>query len=232
MATYNVEKLFNFAQDAVKNNWGYVWGASGQVYTLDVAKALYTTYGSSSGDYNYDYYTNTQMTLWKGHNVADCSGLIQSFRGGTEASAAGLYSGCNTKGDIANFDGQVGGLVFQDKGGIVHVGICVGRGKVIHSSSSKEGVIISDITSRFNKYGLPTWLTFNFTQPTTAITPSSSVLNVCWLQKKLGLIADGEYGAATAQAYYNFATEQGISGTVNGYYVSTQGIYKLATYGV
>lgn len=123
MATYNVENLFYFAQDAVINNWGYVWGASGQVYTLDVAKALYASYGSSSGDYNYDYYTDTQMTLWKGHNVADCSGLIQSFRGGTEASAAGLYSACDTKGDIAAFDG----------------------GKVIHSSSSKEGVIISDI---------------------------------------------------------------------------------------
>ena len=73
------------------------------------------------------------------------SGLVNTGRLG----AQGLYNICTPisspqPGDLVFFQGT------YDTSGVSHVGIYVGNGKHIHSSTSRSGgVIISDLTSGY-----------------------------------------------------------------------------------
>lgn len=175
MNATKVTNLINYCKVAVAdgtmtNRWGYVWGASGQVYTDAVAKQLYNAHGTSK--YNLNYYTVDQIGLWKNHRVVDCSGLLRAYlndKGISLDESVGNYnankfytSECTTKGTITSTDYATlpkGCLVFDDDGGSkVHVGICIGNGKVIHSSGSSVGVVEENLSSRFDYYGIPKFL--------------------------------------------------------------------------
>lgn len=141
MANKKASELTAFAEQAYKEKWGYVWGGSGEIYTRTVAEKLYKTYGSKTGQYNETYYLTTQMSLWGGRKVCDCSGLLRAF--GASGTADSMYTKSTTKGKLATCDLLSGTLIFcQGSDSLMnHVGVLVEGGYVIHSTNSQKGVI-------------------------------------------------------------------------------------------
>ena len=123
-------------QYALDNDYGYVWGTSGQLWTAtDQAKAT----RQQTIDYG---------KKWIGHHVADCSGL---FSWAFKQLGSYMYHGSNTmyksyctsKGKISSATAlQPGYALFtgndNDHG---HVGLYIGNGWVIEAANTKDGVI-------------------------------------------------------------------------------------------
>lgn len=169
-------EVTGFAKNAVNNEWGYVWGASGQKYNETVAQTLWNankkSYADGKNSYDENYFKVDSISRWKDHVVVDCSGLFQVLRG-EEANAAGLFNTCDTTGkysDLADSKIQMtdkeGLLLFKRSGNtangsIVHVGVSDGKGNVYHSKSSVKGVVFeSQANETWVSYGLPKWINF------------------------------------------------------------------------
>ena len=87
-------------------------------------------------------YGGTSLT-----NGADCSGFTQSvFKnfGISIPRTSGAQSG--TGKAISVGDAKAGDLIFYSAGGRVnHVALCIGGGKVVHASTSRTGIIVSNM---------------------------------------------------------------------------------------
>ena len=83
-------------------------------------------------------------------NGADCSGFVLSVYAKYGISLphhAASQAGCGTK--ISASEAQPGDLFFYGNGrGINHVGIYIGNGQVVHASSPKTGIKISNASYR------------------------------------------------------------------------------------
>ena len=136
--------LISKFQYALDNNWGYIWGKSGQMWTAqdqaNASRDMTVKYGSK----------------WIGHYVADCSGLFRwayKQMGADIAHGSNLiYNGhCKARGRFAKgkrTDGQElkpGTALFTgtdgDRG---HIGLYIGNGKVIEAAGTQQGVIMSE----------------------------------------------------------------------------------------
>lgn len=128
-------------QYALKNDWGYIWGEAGDVWTA--AKQAAATREQ----------TQLYGRKWIGHHVADCSGIFSwAFKqlGGYmyHGSNTMYKSYCTSKGTFKSgkrTDGQPlkpGTALFTgteaDHG---HVGLYIGDGKVIEAKGTQAGVI-------------------------------------------------------------------------------------------
>lgn len=136
-------------QYALNNKWGYILNTAGELWTQ--AKQNATTI-STAKEYG---------QKWVGHHVSDCSGL---FYWAFQQLGGYMYHGSNTmwnsyctsKGKLSNgkrTDGKElkpGTAVFVLKGTSdrSHVGLYIGNGKVIEASSTKVGVVTTDITNK------------------------------------------------------------------------------------
>ena len=144
-----------FARTALipyEEGWGYIWGASGQVWTKqsqeNATREQTVKYGSK----------------WIGKRVVDCSGLVlwvaQRFGCSVYHGSNSQYSkNCNAKGKLINGkrdDGQtlkVGTLVFKTKGSDrYHVGVYTGNDLVTEAHGTYQGVIQTSITI-WNEWG-------------------------------------------------------------------------------
>lgn len=135
---------------ALVNNWGYIWGASGGVWTQtqqnNATREMTVKYGQK----------------WVGHHVADCSGL---FKWAFKQLGGDIYHGsdtmyrkwCTHNGTLNNgqrTDGMPllpGTAVFtwkQADGKYGHVGLYVGGGKVIEAKGTQSGVVQSNVTDK------------------------------------------------------------------------------------
>ena len=142
------QELIEKFQYALDNKWGYIWGASGQLWTQakqDAAtRDMTVKYGSK----------------WIGHYVADCSGL---FTWAFKQLGGYMYHGSNTmfkKYSIANgelkngqrTDGEKlkpGSAVYtgtKDDHG--HVGLYIGGGWVIEAKGTQYGVVRSSVAEK------------------------------------------------------------------------------------
>ena len=78
-------------------------------------------------------------------NGADCSGFTMSvfaqFGYSLPRTAAAQYEASNKK-DISQL--ETGDLVFYGAGGINHVALYIGNGKIVHASGAAAGIKISD----------------------------------------------------------------------------------------
>ena len=78
-------------------------------------------------------------------NGADCSGFTMSvfaqFGYSLPRTAAAQYEASNKK-DISQL--ETGDLVFYGAGGINHVALYIGNGKIVHASGAATGIKISD----------------------------------------------------------------------------------------
>lgn len=138
----NIE-LVAFAKKAEAEGWGYVWGAQGELYTLELAKKWAKTRNKSE-----TYYTK-ECAKWFGKRVVDCSGtIIAAFRAKNpkymDQSANYLFSHCKESGKIKDIP-EIPGLIVWKKG---HIGIYIGNGKAIESRGTKYGVVQTTVSKR------------------------------------------------------------------------------------
>lgn len=219
-------------QYALDQHWGYIYGASGQLWTQakqDAAtREMTVKYGQR----------------WVGHNVADCSGL---FTWAFKQLGGYMYHGSNTMfkkysiatGELKNgqrTDGEKlkpGTAVYtgtKDDHG--HVGLYIGGGWVIEAKGTQYGVVRSSIAEKkWTWWGELTGVSYS--GENAPVEPPASgndkvVLptlrrgdkgeKVAYLQKLLmdrgyGLPkygADGDFGAETEKAVKAFQRDWGL----------------------
>lgn len=91
--------------------------------------------------------------VWGGTSLtkgADCSGFVQSvFRHFGVSLPRSSREQVNVGTKISLADAQPGDLIFYAKGGTInHVALYIGNGQVVHASSPKTGIRISNATYR------------------------------------------------------------------------------------
>ena len=160
ISTQALIEKFRYALD---NNWGYIWGAAGVMWTAARQAQLEKTTDSNreSG--------RKYGSKWIGHMVADCSGLfVWAFK---QLKGPDIYHGsnsiwdryCSDKGELKKgkrTDGRdlkPGTAVFTynaTKKNRGHIGLYIGDGWVIEASGTINGVIKSKITiSKWVEWG-------------------------------------------------------------------------------
>ena len=158
----STEALIAKFQFALDNNWGYIWGTAGVMWTAAKQKQLEeTTDANRESGRKYG-------SKWIGHTVADCSGL---FAWAFKLLGGYMYHGSNTmwdkyctsKGELIKGkrdDGKElkpGTAIFTHNtktGKRGHVGLYIGDGWVIEASGTINGVIKSKITiSKWVEWG-------------------------------------------------------------------------------
>ena len=156
MATVKAVDLIAKFQYALDNDWGYIWGKAGVLWTQAMQNAMNKT---TSETYKY---ARMYGKKWIGHYVADCSGL---FYWAFKQLGGYMYHGsdtmwnkyCTAKGALSNgkrTDKETlkpGTAVFtynSKKNNRGHVGLYVGNGKVIEASGTQAGVCTSNVSDK------------------------------------------------------------------------------------
>ena len=161
--TKNNLDLVKWAQYAVSDGWGYVWGTYGKVLTEESLWARTDQY-----PYQVGRFFSFIKTNWVGKRTADCIGLIKGYgwynpdngeieygtNGVPDTDATSLYSLASEKGPISTIP-EIPGLAVWQTG---HVGIYIGNGQVIQAAGTKQGVILSELQHT----GFTHWLKIPF----------------------------------------------------------------------
>ena len=150
----STQALIEKFQYALDNDWGYIYGTAGELWTAaDQVRMNQTT--DSNREFSRKY-----GSKWIGHHVADCSGL---FYWAFKELGSYMYHGSDTmfrkwtvaSGELKNglrSDGKEllpGTAVFTYKTATKkygHVGLYIGNGIVIEAHGTKAGVITSKTT--------------------------------------------------------------------------------------
>lgn len=151
----NPSDLISKFKYALANNWGYIWGTAGDKWTAAKQKAAKREQTIEYG------------AQWIGHYVADCSGL---FHWAFAQLGGYIYHGsdtmfrkyCTANGELkkgSRTDGRSllpGTAVFtynetDKKYG--HVGLYIGNGQVIEAAGTKQGVITSKVSGKWEYWG-------------------------------------------------------------------------------
>ena len=142
--------LVEWAKNAYKMKWGYVWGGYGRMLTPDYFGRLCIQYPDNVANY-YDYIRKNYI----GRRVVDCNGLIKGYQwydpdrqeviygfgGAPDIGANTQYNSAAVKGDIKTMP-EIPGLGVWKKG---HVGIYIGGGYVIEAKGTKYGVVMTKL---------------------------------------------------------------------------------------
>lgn len=236
----STQALIDKFQFALDNDWGYIWGTAGILWTVARQAQLEKTTDSDreSG--------RKYGKKWIGHTVADCSGLFDwAFR---VLNGIDIYHGSNTiwnkyctaKGELKKGkrddgkDLKPGTAIFThntktDVRG--HIGLYIGDGWVIEASGTINGVIKSRITiSKWVEWGELKGVNYeagpgdvitdpeeNMTYGTIRKSDKGPVVKYAQqLLMKAGYDlprfgADGQYGAETVAAVKAFQKKNGLS---------------------
>ena len=126
------------------------WDNEAYTYSYDTVKTVLSTSAFRNSVLTYAQQFLGNPYVWGGTsltNGADCSGFVQQIFAnfGYELPRTSREQ-ANAGEKISLEEAQPGDLVFyqRDNGYIYHVMIYMGDGKVIHASSEKTGIIISD----------------------------------------------------------------------------------------
>ena len=145
--------LIGLFQQALKENWGYIWGTAGEKWTAARQKELEKTTDSDRAQ------GRKYGSKWIGHTVADCSGLFSwAFRklGGYmyHGSDTMYRKYCVDKGELKKGKRTDSGTLKPGTAVFVwngkkysHVGLFVGDGTVIEAMGTINGVTTSRVTA-------------------------------------------------------------------------------------
>ena len=133
--------LVRLFRQALEEKWGYIWGASGQLWTQAKQDA-------ATRDQTVKY-----GKKWIGHKVADCSGLfVWAFKqlGGSiyHGSNTMWRSYCTEKGEVTpGIELAPGTSLYKCRNGTdyYHTGLYVGDGIVIEARGTSSGVVTSKL---------------------------------------------------------------------------------------
>lgn len=146
------EQIVQYAKQAARENWGYVLGGQGEVYTKEIAKRWGDIKQGGKGP---AYFLN-DCARWYGSKVVDCSGLIiEAFRSAMpyyqDQTADTLYTRCSKKGSISALP-DIAGICVWKKG---HIGIHTGGGELVEARGVDYGVVRSRVSERdFTHWGM------------------------------------------------------------------------------
>ena len=151
-------RLAEKALSILAEDWGYIYGTSGQLWTAEAQEELKANY-----NVNPDKYKNYKLSAeignkWVGHHVADCSGLIaylcRTFSVSVPHGSNSIWRySLSKKGPISGSI-PIGSIVFKLKGeDYYHVGVYVGNGEVVEAQGTKTGVVKSKLDT-WSHYGL------------------------------------------------------------------------------
>ena len=144
--TKNSTDLVIWANNALDNGWGYVYGTHGKVLTEEILLDRASVFGEQVTNYEEFIREN-----WMKRRTADCVGLIKGY-GWYDAStgdivvgtndmadvtANGMFDAATVKGEIDTMPDTPGLAVWQDG----HIGIYIGNGEVIEAMGTKQGVV-------------------------------------------------------------------------------------------
>lgn len=146
----NNHDLVIWAQTALNEHWGYVWGTFGQVLTGGLLESKMEQYPDAVGGY-YDFI----VSHWLGNRTVDCIGLIKGYswfndetheivyasNGMPDTGADQMYEAAVEKGPISEIP-EIPGLSVWKPG---HIGIYIGDGKIIEAAGTQIGVIQSSL---------------------------------------------------------------------------------------
>lgn len=153
----NIINLLNQIQN---EKWGYIYGASGQLWTAEKQAQLV-----SAQKNNPKYEMSIKYgDKWIGHHVTDCSGLVcyvwkKLFGTVVPHGSNSQEKLCKVVGYISNVELPIGTWVFKTRDGkdFYHVGLYMGDGVVLEARGARYGVVQSYLTS-WQYYGIPTQL--------------------------------------------------------------------------
>lgn len=138
----NNKGLVEYAQNALNEGWGYVWGTFGLTLTEKLFQQKLKQYPDGVGKYETFIKGN-----WLNKKTTDCVGLIKSYlwhkdgkityNSKYDTTANGMYSKATEKGSIDSIP-EIPGICLWRKG---HIGVYVGDGKVIEAKGTKYGVV-------------------------------------------------------------------------------------------
>lgn len=145
-ATKNNLDLVQWAMEAQKAGWGYVYGTYGNVFDQAMFDFKLEQYPDEVGGHE-DFIRQN----WLGRRTADCVGLIKGYgwldpetkevnygtNGMPDIGADAMYENATEKGTIDTIP-EIPGLAVWHEG---HIGIYIGNGKVVQAANTEAGVI-------------------------------------------------------------------------------------------
>lgn len=151
--TKNAHDLVAYAIHAWESGWGYVWGTFGNVLTESLLEYKVNQYPDGVGQYEEFIQAN-----WLDGRTTDCVGLIKGYgwldpdtlsiqygtNGMPDIGANSMYHNATVSGPINTMPDTPGLAVWMDG----HIGVYIGGGEVIEASSTKKGVIKTQLAGR------------------------------------------------------------------------------------
>ncbi len=157
---------------------GYVFGGQDdKPLTREALAQLVKQFGKS-----HYYFSSFSAERWLGKEYYDCSGLIVYtlrkmglIANTADYTAQGIYSQlCKP---LEAKDLQAGDLCFNKTGsGIVHVGVFMGNGRIVHARGTFYGVVETQLFPTFNTFGRLNF--FAGEKPEAVIKPENSIKKV------------------------------------------------------
>ncbi len=154
---------------------GYVYGGQNDSpLTREALEELVKRFGKS-----HYYFNNYSAERWLGKEYYDCSGLIvYALRkmglipNTADYTAQIMYSQlCKP---IESKELHAGDLCFNKTGsGIVHVGVFMGNGRIVHARGTFYGVVETQVFSTFNTFGRLNF--FADQKPEAIVKPENSI---------------------------------------------------------
>jgi len=218
-------EIVAFVMKAAAENWGYVLGGQGEIYTKELAEK----WGNRKRSGKTLYYFVSQCAPWFGRKIVDCSGLIvEAMRSGGasyyDRSANTFRAQFVESGSIKSIP-EIPGLAVWRKG---HIGVYVGNGKVVEARGYKYGVVTTNVFDRgWSLWGKLRDVDYTETAEVTSGLVISKLLKrkrvfdvtdteVMALQERLLTLGfdcgriDGKFGEKTEKAVIAFQRARGL----------------------